>query len=160
MWFGGRFDLSGLRVYQDYANIDDPKIREKTIFCLRVGGIYLHFLSSSAVSANRKSILLNWLGETLRGAVGLLERAAGIWFVSWAIRRGGEFDYKLNWVGKLVRWAVVLLAFSLSVVFSRLGKDLYRLVALFVGLAFLVWPNFAYHLTKFFHPQGGSASCT
>jgi len=65
----------------------------------------------------------------------------------WAIRRRGEFDYELDLMGKIVRWAIVVLAlFLVQIPGPKLAT--FRVIVGCVGMAFLVWPNFAYHLTN------------
>jgi hypothetical protein len=92
--------------------------------------------------------LIHGLIEILSGAFGLIARAAGVWFVVWAIRNKGGFDYKLDGLSFITRWSTVLIAFSLVFVFSRLAMSAPRLVALCIGMAFLVWPNLAYYLSR------------
>jgi len=77
----------------------------------------------------------------------LLERSAGIWFASWALRHRAGWDYKLSGAAVATRWAMVLVSFLLAV---SLPTPPTRLISLFIGLAFLCWPNFAYHLTNLF----------
>lgn len=91
--------------------------------------------------------MIHSLIEILSGAFGLITRAAGIWFVVWAIRSKGGLDYRLDGLGHIIRWSTVLIAFSLVFVFSRLAMTGPRLIALCIGMAFLVWPNLAYHLS-------------
>ncbi len=73
-----------------------------------------------------------------------------IWFVVWAIRSKGELDYDLDPTAKRIRWIVV--AIFLGTPFFRpqlFGpRPAVRLCVALVGLLFLVWPNFAYHLTR------------
>jgi hypothetical protein len=73
----------------------------------------------------------------------LLESSAGIWFSSWAIRRRAGWDYRLSGVAEATRWAIVLVGYLLGVL---LPTPAARLTS--GGLAFLCWPNFAYHLTN------------
>src|SRR6266496_2436836 len=69
------------------------------------------------------------------------------WLAFWAIRRRGEFDYELDLMGKIVRWAIVVLAlFLVQIPGPKLAT--FRVIVGCVGMAFLVWPNFAYHLTN------------
>jgi hypothetical protein len=79
----------------------------------------------------------------------LLEKSLGIWFVVWAIRRRFDWDYKLSATAGIVRWAVVTVCYVLLAT-GVLGVSAVRLFILTIGLCFLCWPNFAYHLTKFF----------
>lgn len=77
----------------------------------------------------------------------LLERSAGIWFASWALRHRAGWDYKLSGVAEATRWATVLVSYLLAVL---LPTPATRLISGFVGLAFLCWPNFAYYLTNLY----------
>jgi hypothetical protein len=77
----------------------------------------------------------------------LLERSAGIWFAAWALRHRLGWDYKLSGEAAAIRWALVLVGYLLAVL---LPTPAARLTCGFVGLAFLCWPNFAYHLTNLF----------
>jgi hypothetical protein len=79
----------------------------------------------------------------------LLEKSLGIWFVVWAIRRKYKWDYRLSGMAKAVRWAVVTVCYVFLAT-GLLGFAAPRLFVLAVGLCFLCWPNFAYHLTNFF----------
>lgn len=79
----------------------------------------------------------------------LLEKSLGIWFVVWAIRRRFRWNYKLSSTAIAVRWAVVTVCYLLLAT-GVLGLAAVRLFVLAIGLCFLCWPNFAYHLTNFF----------
>lgn len=72
-----------------------------------------------------------------------------IWFCTWAIRRGGEFDYQLDFTAKIIRWLAVVVFMGLPVEIPKLLTPSERVVLGFIGVGFLVWPNFAYHLTRF-----------
>jgi len=100
---------------------------------------------------------MNPLSEILSGALGLLARGLSIWFVVWAIRRKGDFDLELGLKEHVVRWGIVLASFALAMTFKQTGATVPRLVATAVGLAFLCWPNFAYHLVRFFHARENGA---
>jgi hypothetical protein len=81
--------------------------------------------------------------------VGILSSIIGVWFVFWAIRSKGELDHKLSPTGRLIRWFFV--ASCLGGVL--LAPDLFeppnfRLGVFTIGMAFLVWPNFAFHLNR------------
>jgi chromate transport protein ChrA len=89
----------------------------------------------------------------ISGALGIAAKAFGVWLISWAIRRKGEFDYPLDWIAKLVRWLVVVIAFAITAQFRPSDCWLCRSIALTIGLAFLCWPNLAFHLTKLFRRQ-------
>ena len=70
-----------------------------------------------------------------------------IWLIVWSIRRRGEIDEKLDPTGKLIRWGVVLGGWLLaSIPGGRFGP--FRAVVGLLGLAFLCWPNLAYHTAR------------
>lgn len=75
----------------------------------------------------------------------LMEGSLGIWFSCWALRYTFKWDYKLSTAAEVTRWAVVLGGYTLGVSLPTLAL---RLASGFTGLAFLCWPNFAYHLTS------------
>jgi hypothetical protein len=89
------------------------------------------------------------LSELFNASLVLVAKASGIWFVVWAIRKKGEFDYELDWTACIVRWLVVFVAFALTAEFTKSGPTIARILVLVIGLAFLCWPNFAYHLVRF-----------
>lgn len=69
-----------------------------------------------------------------------------LWFISWGIRRAGEFDYPLDFTGQVVRWVLVIVLLGAMTYFP--GYTFPRGALLLGGAAFLAWPNFAYHLTR------------
>jgi hypothetical protein len=74
---------------------------------------------------------------------------ANIWFVVWAIRRRGELDYELDSTAKLVRWLLAITCLGVAIRFPQLlNPPPVRVCIGFLGIAFLVWPNLAYHLTR------------
>jgi hypothetical protein len=74
---------------------------------------------------------------------------ANIWLVVWAIRHKGELDYELDSTAKIVRWLLVIICFGVVIRFPQLlNPPPVRVCIAFLGLAFLVWPNLAYHLTR------------
>ena len=79
--------------------------------------------------------------------LGAATRSVGPWFTVWAVRRKWKLDRKLNPNARLVRWGVVIACYSLC---WRVKPAEAALAVLFVGLAFLCWPNFAYHLARLF----------
>ena len=89
------------------------------------------------------------LSALFNASLGLLVRASSIWFIVWAIRRKGDFDLELGAKEQVARWCIVLASFALAVTFKQSGQTIPRLVALGIGMAFLCWPNLAYHLVKF-----------
>jgi len=73
----------------------------------------------------------------------------GIWLPFWAIRRKAELDYKLNATAQILRWVVIAMCYALVFLPGvRLGPI--RAACFIVGLTFLCWPNFAYHLARRF----------
>src|SRR5258708_39031646 len=74
---------------------------------------------------------------------------ANVWFVAWAIRRRGEFDYELDTTAKFIRWLVAITCLGTATQLPQLlNPPSLRVCVAFAGLGFLVWPNFAYYLTK------------
>lgn len=78
----------------------------------------------------------------------LAQKSISIWIMVWAIRYGAGWDYKLSRLAKRVRWIVVITGYLLAAFLP--GPSIGRLVSGFLGLIFLCWPNFAYHLTNLF----------
>jgi hypothetical protein len=81
-----------------------------------------------------------------------LAAVLSIWFVVWAIRRQGEFDYELDKTAQLIRWSVVFIGFGLI---PRVPDEwqyagYLRLTLGFIAMLFLCWPNFAYHVRRLF----------
>jgi hypothetical protein len=77
----------------------------------------------------------------------LTTEAVCVWLAFWALRRKYGIDYKLDRTAQIVRWSIV----AISVPLGRIGAlkfEPLRIFSAFLFLAFLVWPNFAYHLTK------------
>jgi len=72
------------------------------------------------------------------------------WFTVWAIRHKGGLDRKLSANGRLVRWSVVIVCYSLG---PRASSAAVRVSSVFIGLAFLCWPNFAYYLASPFEER-------
>jgi hypothetical protein len=72
-----------------------------------------------------------------------------VWIAFWAIRHKGELDYKLDTAGKFIRWLSVGICLGFVFLAPELLNPPYVRVSVFVlGMAFLVWPNLAYHLTR------------
>ena len=73
-----------------------------------------------------------------------------IWFVVWAVRSKGELDYDLDPTAKRIRWIIVAIFLGTPIFRPQLfgPRPAVRLCVALVGLLFLVWPNFAYHLTR------------
>lgn len=74
----------------------------------------------------------------------LIEKSVGPWLAVWAVRYRWNLDYRLSANARLVRWGVVAVGYSMAL--GSTIRDI-RLAGVLVGLAFLCWPNFAYHLT-------------
>jgi hypothetical protein len=91
-------------------------------------------------------------GNMRRMAVGptsIWAAIANIWFVVWAIRRQGELDYELDETMKLIRWVVASLCLGFTIFRPEvLRSPRLRISVGLIGLAFLVWPNLACHLTN------------
>jgi hypothetical protein len=75
---------------------------------------------------------------------------ACIWLSVWAIRRKAEVDYPLDRSARVVRWVTVAIGFGVGYYVPGPDFGYVRVAGGFLGLAFLCWPNFAYHLTNFF----------
>jgi hypothetical protein len=86
------------------------------------------------------------LREIVSRGLGATAGFGSLWFISWAIRRKGEFDYPLDFAGQVVRWVLVVVLLGAFQYFP--GGSAPRGISLVCGLAFLAWPNFAYHLTR------------
>jgi hypothetical protein len=83
--------------------------------------------------------------------------AINLWIAIWSVRRRGEFDLKLDRGTRKIRWSIVVAAWILaSLPLSRFGPI--RVAALFLGVAFLWWPNLAYYLMRLL--RGGQTSGT
>lgn len=85
--------------------------------------------------------------ELISRGLDTLAGLGSLWFISWGIRRSGEFDYPLDFTGQVVRWALVVVLLGAMTYFP--GYSAPRVSLLLGGAAFLAWPNFAYHLTRF-----------
>lgn len=78
-----------------------------------------------------------------------LEKSLGLWLTFWTIRFSAGIDYKLSARGKAVRWGVVVVYFALTSL-PGAGRGWFRVSSCLIGLAFLCWPNLAYHCSKLF----------
>lgn len=85
--------------------------------------------------------------ELISRGLDTLAGFGSLWFISWGIRRAGEFDYPLDFTGQVVRWVLVVVLLGAMTYFP--GYSAARGALLLGGAAFLAWPNFAYHLTRF-----------
>jgi len=76
-----------------------------------------------------------------------------IWFAFWSVRRGAEADYPLNRTAKKVRWTAVSIGFFVGYYGyyapANFGGSI-RVAGFLWVMAFLCWPNLAYHLTNLF----------
>jgi hypothetical protein len=73
---------------------------------------------------------------------------ASVWFVFWGYRRRYDLDYPLDSVARQIRWLMVFLGFGIIIVGLRwITVSYIRWIGLLWMLGFLVWPNFASHLT-------------
>jgi hypothetical protein len=77
-------------------------------------------------------------------------KIACIWLSVWAIRRSAEADYPLDRSARVVRWVTVAVGFAVGYYVPGPKLGYVRVAGGFLGLAFLCWPNFAYHLTNLF----------
>jgi hypothetical protein len=77
----------------------------------------------------------------------MAQRVAGIWFSSWAIRHRWDLDYQLGPRARFVRWGLVAVCYGITQI---PGADFgpVRFSGGMIGLCFICWPNFAYHLNK------------
>jgi hypothetical protein len=72
-----------------------------------------------------------------------------VWFIGWALRHAGELDHQFDAADRIARWLVVVGCFGTWLyVHPLLALPTVRGWIGVVGFAFLVWPNFAYHLTN------------
>ena len=77
-------------------------------------------------------------------------KIACIWLSAWAIRKKAEVDYPLGPTSRTVRWTIVILGFAAGYYVEGPDLGYVRVIAGFVALAFLCWPNLAVHLTNVF----------
>jgi hypothetical protein len=81
---------------------------------------------------------ISYLSDLVCGAV-------SVWFFFWAYRRKYELDYKLDRTTQTIRWLIVLAGFGLALLPGPESK-IVRITSGVMLVAFLAWPNFAYHL--------------
>lgn len=89
------------------------------------------------------------LNSTFTYLGGLAGGAVSIWFFFWAYRRKYELDHKLDRMAKAIRWSIVLAGFAVALLPGPRFRDT-RIIAGIILVAFLAWPNFAYHLITLF----------
>jgi hypothetical protein len=84
-----------------------------------------------------------------RHATGFAVGVICIWLSVWAIRKKAEIDLPLDRASQSLRCSVILLGFAVA---HLPGADLgyVRVTGYLVGMVFLCWPNFSYHLAKLF----------
>ncbi len=81
-----------------------------------------------------------------------------IWLSVWAIRKKAEADYPLDRSARIVRWTTVTVGFAIGYYVPRPEFWFVCVAGGFLGLAFLCWPNFAYHLTNLFRRSAPQAN--
>jgi hypothetical protein len=89
------------------------------------------------------------LNNTISYLSALVAGAVSIWFFFWPYRRKYELDHKLDRTAKTVRWSIVVAGFGIALLPGPELK-IVRIAAGIVLVAFLAWPNFAYHLAWLF----------
>ena len=77
-----------------------------------------------------------------------LEKSTTVFLSLWAIRYKADWDYRLSPQAASLRWIVALAGFLVAVSLPGASLAYIRVFAWVVGLSFLCWPNFAYHLDK------------
>ena len=90
------------------------------------------------------------MNGTLTYLGGLIGAAVSVWFFFWPYRRKYDLDHQLDRTAQTVRWLIVLSGFSVALLPGPQFKIM-RIAGGIVLLAFLAWPNFAYHLTAVFN---------
>ena len=82
-------------------------------------------------------------------SLGVWSAVANVWFLVWAIRHRGELDRNLDPTTKIIRWFIVGICLVPAIQLPQyLNPPVFRLIIAIIGLAFLVWPNFADYLTR------------
>ena len=76
----------------------------------------------------------------------VLGKSATIFLSVWAIRYKAGWDYRLSPQAASLRWIVALAGYLVAVSLPGASLAYMRPFAFTVGLTFLCWPNFAYHL--------------
>jgi len=97
--------------------------------------------------------------QMLEHASFVFEGSIGIWLSIWVIRYKAEIDEKLDAPAKAVRWGIVIAGFLVAAIpGSRFGWV--RVLGYVIGLLFLCWPNFAYHIRRVFASETNAESET
>ena len=78
-----------------------------------------------------------------------LAELACIYLAVWSVRKRFDADYHLSFTGQIVRVSVGAIGFALTAIPGSSFAAV-RVVGGAIGLGFLCWPNFAYHLTNLF----------
>ena len=87
--------------------------------------------------------------EAVISTNGVWAAVLNIWFFTWAVRHGGEFDLPLDSAAKALRWTIAAVCLGLTIELPQLvNPPTLRLCLWMVGLAFLAWPNFAVYLAR------------
>jgi hypothetical protein len=87
------------------------------------------------------------LAQMLSNARRLAEAETCIWLLVWSLRRRADLDERLDRAAHAIRWLIAIGGWILlSIPGPTLGP--LRAIAGVMGLAFLCWPNFAYHLLR------------
>ena len=82
-------------------------------------------------------------------------KIACIWFASWGFRKHHDLDHPLDPLAHAIRWGVVVFGFWLA---YYANNGYVRVISCFaLGLSFLCWPNFAYHLARLFRKKSPDA---
>lgn len=82
----------------------------------------------------------------------LAQPAVGLWLGFWGLRQKLECDYKLDRTARTLRWCIILIGWVLASL--PVGELRYlRAAGYLAGIAFLWWPNFAYHLMRLIRRQ-------
>jgi hypothetical protein len=84
--------------------------------------------------------------QYLHAAYWLAVKAIAVWFPCWAFRRYQELDRPLDSAARVVRWSIVLGCWLIATVMAGGGFRGVQVAFRLLGLAFLCWPNFAWHL--------------
>jgi hypothetical protein len=89
------------------------------------------------------------MARMVGGPASIWAAIVNIWIAAWAIRRQGELDYELDPTAKFIRWIVASLCLGIPIFRPEVLKSPSLRISLgLIGLAFLVWPNLAYHLSN------------
>src|SRR5260370_35480508 len=107
-----------------------------------------------ARSGKRSEVMRLFFQQFLSNGTTIAVPAMGISLGFWGFRRRLESDHKLDRIARSVRWGIVLTCWILGSIPGR-GIGPFSALAVVVGLAFLWWPTFAYHLARLFRLSDG-----